>query len=117
MKTIKENLNSAQLEQELEDLQDIVDSGDADPSEREEYKELLKLCELGRELSDDWDSGVTLIHPDNLVEETMDHIEETCEIKLNEWPYFYIDLKKAAEEFASNMTCVEYQGLTYYLRG
>lgn len=111
--------------------QDVIDSRDiiarieeleADPESNtaDEGSELVALKSLAEEGegSPDWQYGETLIR-DSHFKEYAQELAEDCGMldKEDKWPYTCIDWDHAARELRYDYFSVDFDGVTYWVRG
>lgn len=90
------------------DLQDLKD----------ELKLLTDLAEEGDSASSEWNDGAQLIRDSYFVEYAEQLADDIGAIDKNAgWPLAHIDWKAAAEALQSDYTSVEFDGVTYWVRG
>lgn len=86
------------------------------PEEHLELTELLLLAEQG-ELIEDWKYGVSLVRDSYFVKYAQELADELGEnVSAAKWPYTCIDWDAAAEELQQDYTCVDFNGVTYWVR-
>jgi len=112
---------------EISNSEDLIDSrdiiariewleNDPDPDEEEELetlKDLQKQCEG----YSDWEYGEALIRDSYFVEYAQDLAEDIGAIDRNSnWPNNCIDWERAARELQMDYTCVDFDGIDYWIR-
>ncbi len=111
--------------------QDIIDSRDVierinwleavppdnTQEDNDELAILQKLAEQAEGYASDWTYGEALIRDSYFEEYAQDLAEDIGAIQDNaQWPYSYIDWKRAAQELQADYTSVDFDGVTYWIR-
>jgi hypothetical protein len=108
-----EALSTAQTA--VEEAQQALDDwdGDTDGEELKVLKALAEECEgYG-----DWADGETLIRDSYFEGYAQELAEDCCEMPRElHWPFTCIDWEAAADELKMDYTCVEYDGVDYWMR-
>ena len=98
---------------ELEGLEDI----EIDDDEKEKLQLLQELVEQCEGYSADWNYGATLIRGSCFEQYAQDFAEDIGAIdSALSWPSDCIDWKKAAEQLQVDYTCVDFDGVEYWVR-
>lgn len=80
-----------------------------------ELKVLLKLQEEAE--GGDWEYGETLIRDSYFEQYAQDFAEEIGAVDRDaQWPANHIDWEAAADELKQDYTCVDYDGVDYWIR-
>lgn len=109
-------LYSGDIIERLEELENLVDENEPlDEDENEELKILQKVDKVGRDYIPDWVYGEILIS-DDYFEEYAQELSEDINGTSNEWPYYCIDWKLAAEQLQQDYTEIEIDGHPYWAR-
>jgi len=115
-----------ELESELEALQEAVDE---DPDDTEAKQELddwgdadeLRILQALREEAEgyapDWPYGETLIRDSYFTEYAQQLAEDIGEISRSDhWPNTCIDWEQAANELKNDYSCIDFDGVEYWIR-
>lgn len=103
-------------------FEDWLDLEDCYRDEKDEYLILVKLAKQGED-SSDWSYGETLIHEDYFTKYIEDLIDDCYEIPKEmhsgNWPWRHMtmDYEAAADEAKQDYFEVDFDGVTYYIRG
>ena len=89
-----------------------------DSEEGDELKALLALQEEAEGYADDWRHGAQLIRESYIEEHARDLAEDIHgkAVRDAEWPFCHIDWADAAEALMQDYTCVDFQGVNYWVR-
>lgn len=81
-----------------------------------ELKVLLKLQEEAE--GGDWEYGETLIRDSYFEQYAQDLAEDIGAVNndTDKWPFNHIDWEAAADELKQDYTCVDYDGVDYWIR-
>ena len=119
----KENLQSKDLIEELNDLHDLQSElTESETLNDEDYQRMKALETLVSDCEgyvSDWAYGVELIHEDNFQDHIEEIIDECYELpKSSAWPYRHLtlDLEAAADEARQDYIEVDLDGETYLVR-
>lgn len=114
------------MKPEISNNDDIIDSRDViarinelnnierDETDEEELNVLLKLQEQA-EGSPDWEYGEILIR-DTYFERYAEDLAGDLGIDFTHWPYTCIDWAEAARDLQMDYTCVDFDGVDYWIR-
>jgi predicted nucleic acid-binding Zn-ribbon protein len=99
--------------EDLESLRDELNDLD------EELEPLKAFCEECSGYAPDWEHGATVIR-DSYFQEYAEQLADDCgmvDSKIaDKWPYRCIDWEKAAEELQQDYTCVDFDGVDYWVQ-
>lgn len=99
---------------------DAMNGGDSEPlddAERAELNALSALIDEGRNSSDDWEYGATLVRDSYFVEYAQQLAEDIGAVSGDVgWPHSCIDWERAADELQMDYTSVDFDGVTYWTR-
>lgn len=108
-------IDSRQIIEAVESLADELD--DMSEDERHDYDALVALTADASDYAEDWEYGVTLIRDSyfqTYAEELADDIGAVpADVS---WPLTCIDWEQAARELQQDYTCVDFDGVTYWVR-
>lgn len=91
--------------------------GELDCYDREELDALRALAEEAEGYAADWNHGEALIRDTYFTEYAMQMAEDIGAIDRDAtWPANYIDWDAAAEALKQDYTCVEFDGVDYWIR-
>lgn len=111
----------ARLDELAEQRQNLIDYPDTtSPLEEDELAELVALEKLADEAngSPDWPHGETLIRDSYFETYAQELAEDIGAINKNaSWPNNCIDWEEAAELLKQDYSTVDYDGVTYWIRG
>jgi hypothetical protein len=112
-------IDSRDVIKRIDELQNMRDDEDEDYDDdaREELEALEALAEEASGYAADWQHGETLIRDSyfaEYAEQLADDIGATN--KDAPWPQNHIDWNAAAEELKQDYTCVEFDGVDYWIR-
>lgn len=111
---IDETGERASLKETLEQLTQDIEVWDRNFTT--DLKALLDLADQG-ETSPNWQSGETLIRGTYFKEYAQQFAEDIGAVNLDMgWPHSYIDWDQAADELKLNYTCVDFDGVDYWIR-
>lgn len=103
-------------------FEDWLDLEDCYRDEKDEYLILVKLAKQCED-SPDWSYGETLIHEDYFTKYIEDLIDDCYEMPKEmhsgNWPWRHMtmDYEAAADEAKQDYFGVDFDGVTYYIRG
>ena len=109
-----------ELEGDLVDCDDGQECPDCD-WKRDELKILKALADEASGYAADWQYGEALIR-DSYFRDYAEELAEDCGMIQSDisdkWPYtcFDIDWEQAARELQQDYTCVDFDGVTYWIR-
>lgn len=90
----------------------------ANPEDAEELAALTALAEEAEGYAADWKYGETLIRDSYFREYAEQLAEDTGAVNGdNNWPLYCIDWDRAARELQYDYTGVDFDGVTYWVRG
>ena len=115
---------------EIHNGMDIIDSRDVkkriewlesdddlDDDEKDELKQLKDLASEAEDYAADWKYGETLIRYSYFQEYAQDLAEDIGAIDPNaNWPTNCIDWDQATRELQMDYTCVDFDGVDYWIR-
>jgi|SRR5271166_4096479 len=119
--TLDAIIDSRDVIDRIEELEAIIAADASDDDDRQEAGvELLilnKLAAEGKQSSDDWDYGATLIRDSYFKTYAMDLADDLNMIPDRAtWPCTCIDWDGAARELQQDFTSVDFNGVTYWVR-
>lgn len=99
--------------EELEGFENV----DLDDDEKEELQALQELVGECEGYSGDWQYGATLIRDSYFEQYARDFAEDIGAVdRSTSWPNDCIDWKEAAEQLQMDYTCVDFDGVDYWIR-
>lgn len=107
----------------IEDAEDVDEKIDAEKALKDwdddngpEFEALEALCAEGEDL-EDWVHGATLIRDSYFTEYAQQSAVDIGAINKNQsWPNNCIDWDEAADQLKQDYSCVEFDGVTYWVR-
>ena len=108
-----------ELESELPTNAGEVMPGTSDEIQeiRDELAILKALAEECEGYAPDWAYGETLIRDSYFQDYAQELAEECCDMpKADQWPHRCIDWDQAARELQMDYTCVDFDGVEYWIR-
>lgn len=98
-------------------IEELEENEERDSEENEELASLRKLAEQCEGYSD-WEHGEALIR-DSYFKKYAQQLAEDCDLIKRDlaWPYTCIDWDHAARELKYDYSGVDYDGVTYWIRG
>ncbi len=121
MRGDKEITNSADVIDSRDIIERIkyleIDEENGTDEDKAELKALKELAEEAEGYCGDWKYGATLIR-DSYFEEYAEQLAEDIGAiqKGASWPNTCIDWEKAADELKQDYTCVDFDGVDYWVR-
>ena len=113
-------INSHEVIERIEELREELDETPTPASKDELYAELRALEKLdsdGRNASEDWEYGETLVNDDYFVTYAQEFAEEIGAVGSSaSWPEYCIDWNWAARELQMDYTPIEFDGQTFWVR-
>ena len=98
-----------------ERIDELIEQEGEDPSE--ELQLLTALSSDGADYSPDWEYGVGLIRDSYFETYAQELAEDIGAIDPNAaWPTYCIDWERAAIELQMDYSCVDFDGITYWVR-
>ena len=106
------------LQELRENVESALDSGSlVSDVDADEYDALWRLNDEGESFSD-WKHGITLIRASYFKEYAKELAEDCGMVSGTEsWPLNCIDWDEAADELQSDYSEIEFDGISYFLRG
>ena len=113
-------INSYEVIERIEELREELD-GEPTPASRDELnaelRALEKLDSDGRNVSEDWEYGETLVNDDYFVTYAQEFAEEIGAVESDaSWPTYYIDWDRAARDLQMDYSPIEFDGQTFWVR-
>ena len=104
--------------QELEDdAEAFTDDGGLDDDDAEELKALRALAEEAEGYAADWHHGEALIRDSYFVDYARQLADDQGCINADaQWPTCHIDWEAAADSLKQDYTCVDFDGIEYWVR-
>lgn len=102
--------------EEGEETQESLDQWDED--EGQELEALRELAEEAENYAPDWQHGEALIR-DSYFEEYAEELARDIygsDIDSGKWPFYCIDWDRAARDLKQDFTCVDFDGVEYWIR-
>ena len=115
-------IDSREIIERIEELREELNGEPTSGSRDELYAELRALEKLdseGRDASEDWEYGVTLVNDSYFVEYAQELAEDIGAIGRGgeaSWPMYCIDWDKAAEELQLDYWPIEFDGQTFWVQ-
>jgi len=108
-------IDSREIIERIEELRGALD-GAPTPEIYAELQALAALDNAGRDASEDWQHGVTLINDDYFVEYARELAEDIGAVRPGaSWPLSYIDWEDAAQELQHDYCAVEFDGRLFWV--
>jgi CHAD domain-containing protein len=100
----------------LSRISELEERADLDSEEQVELDALHKLAEKGEGV-EDWEDGATLIRDDVFTDYAKDLAEDLGGVPTTHtWPHYCTDWGWAARELKHDYTCIDFDGVTYWVR-
>ena len=119
-------IDSRDIIERIEELENDLptNAGEVMPGTSDEIQEirdelaiLKALAEECEGYAPDWAYGEALIRDSYFQDYAQELAEECCEMSnADQWPYTCIDWEQAAEELQMDYTCVDFDGVEYWIR-
>lgn len=88
-----------------------------DEAERGELAALKALADAASDYAEDWENGTTLIRDSYFTTYAQQYAEDIGAISDEmSWPATCIDWEQAADELKCDYTCIDYDGVSYWVR-
>jgi len=130
MKAIPTNtddvIDSRDIIERIGELEDEMPSsaGEVMPGTSDEIQEMREELAILKALAvecegyaSDWNYGETLIRDSYFQEHAQEFAEDCCDMpSSDQWPARCIDWEQAAEELKMDYTCVDFDGVEYWVR-
>ena len=109
-------IDSRNIIERIEDLEGY-DCADLDDDERNELKALKELASEASGYASDWPYGETLIRDTYFKDYAMELADDIGAINSDaSWPNTCIDWDQAARELQMDYTCIDFDGVDYWIR-
>lgn len=96
---------------------DDEDCPTCNPDMRDELDRMRKFADEGANSAEDWDHGAALIRHDYAQDYAQQYAEDIGAIGNDApWPANHIDWEAATEEFLTDYSEVDFDGVTYHVR-
>ena len=116
---LEDIIDSRDVIERIDELTEMRDDENEDfgEDEREELKALETLAEEASGYAADWRYGESLIRDSYFVEYAEQLASDIGAVDRNAgWPACHIDWDAAAESLKQDYTCVEFDGVDYWIR-
>jgi hypothetical protein len=112
-----DTIDSTDVEDRLAELRELRDDQEGLEDEDQAELEILeRLSKQGQDYADDWDHGVTLIRDSYFATYARELIEESGDVPKNLHWSIVIDWESTAENYRSDYTPLDFDGVTYWVR-
>tara|TARA_R110000744_G_scaffold375219_1_gene488545 strand:+ start:336 stop:701 length:366 start_codon:yes stop_codon:yes gene_type:complete len=98
-----------------ERIEEIREENDRTKENEEELKALIAIRKEGKNISDDWQHGVSLISETYFTEHAQDYVNDTGEVDTNSVIYDYIDWEGFADTMKEDYSGIMIDGTAFYL--